>query len=208
MTSTTSTPATPGSIEATAALLRSELPQLEAQQQTLEKELSAVTGRLDSVRTALTALQTLSVTPAAQAAAFVPEPTVSPEAAPAAAEDTAAPVRTRAPRKAKAAETTPESKRRPAAKAATAKPAKAVKATAKKADAAAEDDKNSGLTEQILDVLAKAGSNPVRAREVAQVLGRDETPGSINAVRSTLDRLVGSSRAHRAGRGLYQASSS
>jgi outer membrane biosynthesis protein TonB len=62
-----------------------------------------------------------------------------------------------------------------------------------------------GLTEQVIAVLAGRPDTPLRARDVAQTLGRDDTTGNINTVRSTLDRLVATSRAHRAGRGLYQA---
>ncbi|MEW2044336.1 hypothetical protein [Streptomyces sp. NPDC005476] len=61
------------------------------------------------------------------------------------------------------------------------------------------------LTEQILDYFAGAGDTDVRARDVAEALGRATDSGSINAVRSTLDRLVGTSRIRRAGRGLYRA---
>ncbi|MER5366525.1 hypothetical protein [Streptomyces sp. NPDC002722] len=61
------------------------------------------------------------------------------------------------------------------------------------------------LTEQILDYFAEAGKADVRARDVASALGRDTDSGSINAVRSTLDRLVGQSRVRRVGRGLYRA---
>lgn len=61
------------------------------------------------------------------------------------------------------------------------------------------------LTEQILAYFAEAGDVDVRARDVASALGRDTDSGSINAVRSTLDRLVGTSRVRRAGRGLYRA---
>ncbi|MEV5840369.1 hypothetical protein AB0M32_00200 [Streptomyces sp. NPDC051985] len=64
------------------------------------------------------------------------------------------------------------------------------------------------LTEQILEYFAQAGDVDVRARDVASALGRDTDSGSINAVRSTLDRLVGSSRVRRAGRGLYRAAKS
>ncbi|MFI5801015.1 hypothetical protein [Streptomyces sp. NPDC051677] len=60
------------------------------------------------------------------------------------------------------------------------------------------------LTEQILAYFAEAGDVEVRARDVAAALGRDTDSGSINAVRSTLDRLVASSRIQRAGRGLYR----
>ncbi|MEU9336575.1 hypothetical protein AB0D49_25975 [Streptomyces sp. NPDC048290] len=61
------------------------------------------------------------------------------------------------------------------------------------------------LTEQILAYFAEAGDVDVRARDIAAALGRDTDSGSINAVRSTLDRLVGTSRVHRVGRGLYRA---
>ncbi|MET9875782.1 hypothetical protein ABZZ36_14320 [Actinacidiphila glaucinigra] len=61
------------------------------------------------------------------------------------------------------------------------------------------------LTEQIMDFFERSGDTEVRARDVAAALGRDSDSGSINAVRSTLDRLVGASRVDRAGRGLYRA---
>lgn len=64
---------------------------------------------------------------------------------------------------------------------------------------------NGNLTAQVMAVVNASGSTPVRARDVAEALGRELTTGSINTVRSTLDRLVATSRAHRAGRGLYQA---
>lgn len=74
------------------------------------------------------------------------------------------------------------------------------------ADADADGQKKYGrLTEQILDYFATVGDVDVRAREVAAALGRDTDSGSINAVRSTLDRLVGTSRIRRGGRGLYRA---
>ncbi|MGW4088125.1 hypothetical protein ACWEGS_34475 [Streptomyces sp. NPDC004822] len=61
------------------------------------------------------------------------------------------------------------------------------------------------LTEQILEYFAQVGDDEVRARDVAVALGRATDSGSINAVRSTLDRLVGTSRLRRSGRGLYRA---
>ncbi|MFC8390545.1 hypothetical protein [Streptomyces sp. NPDC057238] len=74
------------------------------------------------------------------------------------------------------------------------------------ADTDADGQKKYGrLTEQILDYFATVGDADVRAREVAAALGRDTDSGSINAVRSTLDRLVGTSRIRRSGRGLYRA---
>ncbi|MGW6599067.1 hypothetical protein [Streptomyces sp. NPDC055036] len=247
---------TPDSIETTTALLRGELPQLETHQQSLERELASVTGRLESVRTALGALQALSPapqaqetvpeqraaepsateTPAAQAPVVVAPVEEAPAekapveeaAAEAPAKEKPAPAKAAKSRKSASASSSArtsgggsgaksqtskeqapkERASRPAKKAA---PATATKTRAKKTTAATvapapADEQASGLTEQILAVLAASDGNPVRARDVAQELGRDGTPGSINAVRSTLDRLVGTSRAHRAGRGLYQAS--
>ncbi|MEU1518678.1 hypothetical protein ABZ490_42180 [Streptomyces sp. NPDC005811] len=71
--------------------------------------------------------------------------------------------------------------------------------------AATEVDPYGKLTEQILAYFAEVGDVEVRARDVAAALGRDTDSGTINAVRSTLDRLVASSRIQRAGRGLYRS---
>lgn len=65
-----------------------------------------------------------------------------------------------------------------------------------------------GLTDRIMEYFAAAGTADVRARDVAAALGRDTDSGSINAVRSALDRLVGAGRLHRTGRGLYRAGGS
>lgn len=76
---------------------------------------------------------------------------------------------------------------------------------ASQTDTDTDADKQYGkLTEQVMAYFAKVGDAEVRAREVAAALGRDADSGSINAVRSTLDRLVASSRIQRAGRGLYR----
>ncbi|WP_030378169.1 MULTISPECIES: hypothetical protein [unclassified Streptomyces] len=84
-----------------------------------------------------------------------------------------------------------------------------VPAAVPSADEGADDGDRSKsygkLTEQILAYFADAGNTDVRARDVASALGRDTDSGSINAVRSTLDRLVGQSRVRRVGRGLYRA---
>ncbi|MFV2121252.1 hypothetical protein ACE14D_23560, partial [Streptomyces sp. Act-28] len=117
----------------------------------------------------------------------------------------------RAPRKAAArAEEKPSAKKAPQQKrtrrSAKAAPVKRARTTpAKKATATTSGEAGGGLTELVLGALRESGSTPVRARDVNQALKRDDSPGSINAVRSTLDRLVATSRAHRAGRGLYQA---
>ncbi|MEW2632600.1 hypothetical protein AB0903_13285 [Streptomyces sp. NPDC048389] len=86
-------------------------------------------------------------------------------------------------------------------------PVRDKKAPAKSQDAAASPAlaDASGLTDQVVAVLTRNADTPLRARDVAQALGRDDSTGSVNTVRSTLDRLVATSRAHRAGRGLYQA---
>jgi hypothetical protein len=76
---------------------------------------------------------------------------------------------------------------------------------ASQTDTDTDADKQYGkLTEQVMAYFAEVGDADVRAREVAAALGRDAGSGSINAVRSTLDRLVASSRIQRAGRGLYR----
>ncbi|WP_326792327.1 hypothetical protein OHA79_19310 [Streptomyces sp. NBC_00841] len=244
---------TQGTVDATTALLQAELPRLEEHQQALEKELATVTERLESVRTALTALQALSTAPPAPAPALVgnepgavPAPSANAEtetenvAAPkiprqaqgrtdsaveaeAPQEKAAATPARRTARKAPVAkgrkQAPAKQKSEPAKKAVAAKaakpakvaePAKAVKpakakAPKKAAPAAPAVDDSGSLTEMAMKVLATFGDTPVRARDVTKALGRELTPGSINTVRSTLDRLVGTSRAHRAGRGLYQA---
>lgn len=53
-------------------------------------------------------------------------------------------------------------------------------------------------------VLMKA-EGPLRAGEINQVLGRPESAGSRESVRSGLDRLVSADQAERRGRGLYEA---
>ncbi|MFE7388743.1 hypothetical protein [Streptomyces sp. NPDC057582] len=247
---------TQGTVDATTSLLQAELPRLEEHQQALEKELATVTERLESVRTALTALQALSTAPPAPAPVLVgsepsavPAPSANAEtetenvAAPkiprqaqgrtdsaveaeAPQEKAAATPARRTARKAPVAkgrkQAPAKQKSEPAKKAVAAKaakPAKAVKdaepaktvkpsktrAPKKAAPAAPAVDDSGSLTEMAMKVLATFGDTPVRARDVTKALGRELTPGSINTVRSTLDRLVGTSRAHRAGRGLYQA---
>ncbi|WP_371501778.1 hypothetical protein OG871_32855 [Kitasatospora sp. NBC_00374] len=59
-------------------------------------------------------------------------------------------------------------------------------------------------TESVLAVLAQADA-PLRAREVTTLLGLDEADGTVNAVRTRLERLAKAGRAQRPGRGLYTA---
>jgi outer membrane biosynthesis protein TonB len=95
-------------------------------------------------------------------------------------------------------------KRRRTKQAASGKATQA-KTTQETASTEAATQDAGALTDQVIAVLAGRPDTPLRARDVAQALGRDDTTGNINTVRSTLDRLVATSRAHRAGRGLYQA---
>ncbi|HEY9329590.1 MAG TPA: hypothetical protein VIS09_15360 [Streptomyces sp.] len=165
-------------IEITAEGLQEDLARLEIQKQALERELAAVTAHLDSVQRALGALQ-----------ALMPESASAPEAP-------------RPPEE--AAEATAVSAPLPPLDEAGES---AGSRTAGGTDGETDSSKAYGkLTEQILDYFAQAGKSDVRARDVASALGRDTDSGSINAVRSTLDRLVGQSRVRRVGRGLYRAS--
>ncbi|MEV1082434.1 hypothetical protein AB0I98_30055 [Streptomyces sp. NPDC050211] len=165
-------------IEITAESLQADLARLQVQKQALERELAAVVAHLGSVQRALSALETVMLNPAA-----------------------ATPVEPRTD----IASSDPAN--------GTTKPARAQKsASGKGAERAAvagtETDgpkKYGKLTEQIMAYFAEVGDVDVRARDVAAALGRDTDSGSINAVRSTLDRLVGTSRVQRIGRGLYRA---
>ncbi|MDH6493631.1 hypothetical protein [Streptomyces sp. SAI-127] len=166
-------------IESTAESLQEDLARLEIQKQALERELAAVTAHLGSVQRALDALQALM-------------PGTGPAAAPSPRDP--APVSVPSPTKPQAARA-----------AATAEAAAESPATAGRSDKAGDGSTTYELTEQILAYFAQAGDTEVRARDVASALRRDTDSGSINAVRSTLDRLVGASRVQRAGRGLYRA---
>ncbi|GGS60690.1 MULTISPECIES: hypothetical protein [Streptomyces] len=167
------------SIQTTAASLQADLARLELQKRALERELAAVAAHLDSVQRALTALSAVLTDPAAETGHLVEEDVARTRAvspAPEPATDDATPSGT-------AASDRVRNSRRPKASA----------------------QKYGKLTEQILEYFAGLPDTAVRARDVAAALGRDTDSGSINAVRSTLDRLVGASRIDRAGRGLYRA---
>ncbi|MBW8699158.1 Prefoldin subunit alpha [Streptomyces sp. MBT84] len=172
-----SMPSPARNIEITAENLQEELARLEVQKQALERELAAVTAHLGSVQRALSAFQALM--PAFAPSSAEPGPMderSTPEPAPA--------------QQAPPAETAGSADESPAPT----------------GHADAESGKTYGkLTEQILAYFAEADGVNVRARDVASALGRDTDSGSINAVRSTLDRLVGTSRIRRVGRGLYHA---
>ncbi|MEU0228461.1 hypothetical protein ABZ177_29505 [Streptomyces sp. NPDC006284] len=180
-------------IEVTAESLQEDLARLELQKQALERELAAVVAHLGSVQRALSALEVLMRAPSA---AEAPAVSGAPAAA-APAEETAA--RTAAPAQAPGPDATRTPADRRSGRRATGKQ--------RPSGTGAEPDQRGygRLTEQILDYFAGVGDVDVRARDVAAALGRDSDSGSINAVRSTLDRLVGASRIRRSGRGLYRA---
>ncbi|MFJ4845716.1 MULTISPECIES: hypothetical protein [unclassified Streptomyces] len=178
---------TPRDIEATAAALRDEAERLEAQKQGLERELAAVAAHLCSVHKALDALRKLM-------------PSAVPDTATIGRPRSAAP----SSLVGRYTDLTPKSAAEAVKVAPEAEPGEP--GTEGDDDAHATAQPGYGrLTEQILEYLATTDGAEVRARDVAAALGRDANAGSINAVRSTLDRLVGASRAQRAGRGLYRA---
>ncbi|MBY8876090.1 hypothetical protein [Actinacidiphila acidipaludis] len=200
------------SIETTAESLRDELARLEIQKQALERELAAVVAHLDSVQQTLGALHGLmadaratpaggasdgdateqvdAADPAVSRQRPVPaRPTVSAPPPPSSSPTSAA-----LPRQAKTG-----------AKDVRKEP---VPASASASGHAEGHSAYGKITDQILEYFAGIGGVEVRARDVAAALGRDSGNGSINAVRSTLDRLVGASRLQRAGRGLYRAQNS
>lgn len=175
-------------IEITAESLQEDLARLAIQKQALERELAAVVAHLGSVQRALGALDALmtgTTAPAgtaetkAPAAVDVPEPETPSSADP--ATTAGAPLQP------------------PAGQQASRQPA---------LTAGTDDDRQKSygrLTEQIMEHFSAVGDVDVRARDVAAALDRDTDNGSINAVRSTLDRLVATSRIRRTGRGLYRA---
>jgi hypothetical protein len=205
------------SIEAATALLQSELTQLEEQSealqlrlQSIQAQLAVVSGRIESIRGALAALRSVPVptVPAMDA-------TVSTTGADTREADlpVAAPVMPAELGTSRATQRK-EPKLEPDGSTVTgATPTRAERASDSRPTIAANSGERlprktsseSRFTDQVIEVLARDPHAVLRARDVAEALGRDKDAGSINAVRSTLDRLVGTSRAHRVGRGLYQA---
>ncbi|MFF0515430.1 hypothetical protein [Streptomyces sp. NPDC004250] len=168
----------------TAEGLQEDLARLEIQKQALERELAAVTAHLGSVQRALSALQAL------MPESVPPAPAARPADVVAEVPATAAPAPAPVPSADEVADGAGDGAR----------------AEDGSGPGDADGSKAYGkLTEQILSYFADAGNTDVRARDVASALGRDADSGSINAVRSTLDRLVGQSRVRRVGRGLYRA---
>ncbi|MDO0930518.1 hypothetical protein QQY66_02000 [Streptomyces sp. DG2A-72] len=180
-------------IEITAESLQADLARLQVQKQALERELAAVVAHLGSVQRALSALETLMLNPADAAS---PGTAAAPDQAQAA---TPVEPRTDIASSEPASGTTKSARTR---KSASGKGAERAAAAGTETDGPKKYGK---LTEQIMAYFAEVGDVDVRARDVAAALGRDTDSGSINAVRSTLDRLVGTSRVQRIGRGLYRA---
>lgn len=186
------------SIETTADGLREELRRLEVQKQALERELAAVVAHLGSVQQALGALRILMADPREVPAR---DTTVAGGTDPGEARvadvprtDTATGRPGTRPAPPAAMVPQPKTGRRPKEPASTP--------TSVGTDGTSTYGR---ITDQILEYFATIGGADVRARDVAAALGRDTGNGSINAVRSTLDRLVGTSRLERAGRGLYRS---
>ncbi|MGW2934474.1 hypothetical protein ACWDA7_22040 [Streptomyces sp. NPDC001156] len=184
-------------IEITAESLQEDLARLQIQKQALERELAAVVAHLSSVQRALRALQAVmgnpaaAVTSAGTTGAGIAE--VGQAALPTTPEKNVASPRS--------AEATAES-------ASLAQKPKSGNDEERTVPAGTDTDgqkKYGKLTEQIMEYFGTVGDADVRARDVATALGRDSDSGTINAVRSTLDRLVGTSRIQRTGRGLYRA---
>ncbi|MFI5634593.1 hypothetical protein ACIA8E_35625 [Streptomyces sp. NPDC051664] len=183
-------------IEITADGLQEDLARLQVQKQALERELAAVVAHLGSVQRALSALETLMLNPVA---------TASTRTAGAAAPERgqgATPIEPQTDSASSGlADVTAKSALR-AQKPESGKDAERSAAVGTDSDG---HKKYGQLTEQIMEYFAEVGDADVRARDVAAALGRDTDSGSINGVRSTLDRLVGASRVQRTGRGLYRA---
>ncbi|MER6955822.1 MULTISPECIES: hypothetical protein [unclassified Streptomyces] len=203
-------------IEVTTESLQEDLARLQIQKQALERELAAVVAHLGSVQRALGALETLMRHPVAavpgtagavSAAGVQVRPGQAVETAePHTDRASAVPADTAADT---AAEAAAQPRKRQGGKDAKG-PAAAETDRDGKSDADSDSDADSQrqygkLTEQIMEYFAGVGDADVRARDVAAALGRDTDSGSINGVRSTLDRLVGTSRVQRTGRGLYRA---
>ncbi|WP_406485867.1 hypothetical protein [Streptomyces phaeochromogenes] len=188
-------------IESTAESLQGDLDRLELQKRSLERELAAVADHLETVRRAVHALESVMTGPA--------------DTAPAA--ETVDPNRRSAPPSTRTKAGSGTGRAAPVGSSADARAASRPPGRDEKAGKRASRSKDTSrskndadrtygkLTEQTLDYLSQVGDTDVRARDVATALGRATDSGSINAIRSTLDRLVGTSRVQRTGRGLYRA---
>ncbi|MDX3767611.1 hypothetical protein OG963_41835 [Streptomyces sp. NBC_01707] len=180
-------------IEITAESLHEDLARLQVQKQALERELAAVVAHLGSVQRALSALETLMLNPVTTGAAG---------AAAAERGQAATPVE---PQTDSASSGLANAETQSALRAHRPESGNDAERPATAGDDSDGHKKYGQLTEQIMEYFAEVGDADVRARDVAAALGRDSDSGSINGVRSTLDRLVGASRVQRTGRGLYRA---
>jgi hypothetical protein len=179
----------------------------------LEQELAAVTGRLEASRAAVASLQTLYTAPPGatepavheEQAADLPRPQAAqglPGAEDVPHREAPAPAPRQPKRKTTPAKTTaPKTAGRKTAGTTQGPAAGTAKKAGKKAVPA---QRTKGLTDSVAKILDKA-KGAMKAGEVNQALGRPDTPGQIEAVRGTLERLVKASRAQRPARGLYQA---
>ncbi|MCQ4079389.1 hypothetical protein NGB36_01895 [Streptomyces sp. RB6PN25] len=223
------TTGTHSGIASTITALEAELPQLEHRQKSLENDLAAVTQRLEIVRTAVAGLKALNgapaplpepasttttpATPAAAAAPAIAEPESALEEqtpSTASAKTVPAPRRakgTKAPRAVKNSTAADGRDKTPK----TTTPKKNETRAARKATGTAKQDnpattkrtRTPGLSKSIVAVLGKS-KKPLRAGEVNELLGREKTDGSVNSVRTALERLVVNHDIQRVGRGLYQ----
>ncbi|MFJ2778249.1 hypothetical protein [Kitasatospora sp. NPDC087315] len=98
----------------------------------------------------------------------------------------------------------PPAAEEPAAAAAPRKRASKKAATSKASGKAAPAGRSGSLSDAIQDVLAKA-SAPLRAKEVLQAAGLDETSNNLANVTAALGRLAGQGRAQRPSRGRFEA---
>ena len=212
-------------IASTITDLEAELPQLEDTQRALETDLAAVTERLAALRTALTSLKALAGVPAplpqpaagqsvgevevvsmaplqpvTEEQASVPKPQAVPAPRRAVGVKTARRMKVSEPavgRNKTGGETTGKHQdgraaRKPASSGAAGK------------DVPVKRTRTPGLSQSIVAVLANA-KKPLRAGEVNEALGREKSNGSVNSVRTALERLVANQDIERVGRGLYDA---
>ncbi|MCX4513868.1 hypothetical protein OHA27_26820 [Streptomyces sp. NBC_01619] len=197
-------------IEITAESLQADLNRLEVQKQALERELAAVVAHLDSLQRALGALKALALDTAGAAAGDSAGSTGSAGSTAAGPGQASARVVPQTDMSSSgsakvASKTGTQTKTGPQVQRSESRKSATGPATAAAAVDAERHSTYGRLTEQIVEYFATVGDADVRARDVAAALGRDADSGSINAVRSTLDRLVGASRIRRTGRGLYRA---
>lgn len=216
-------------IGSTITTLETELPQLEARQQGLEKDLAAVTERLEAVRAAVTSLkalngavvqlpepaqdlsaETVNETPVAQEEPAVEERvSVAPESVPAPRRPHDTTTR-QGKRQSKAADKRSRTSTTKTVTTKAAKPKQSEVVAARKATATdkqagtatAKRTRTPGLSKSIVAILAKS-KKPLRAGEVNEQLGREKTDASVNSVRTALERLVANRDIQRVGRGLY-----